>query len=399
MQNDDTFIEKEDEDEEEEGLIVQEYDITSSPNDFNVRTMVDFIDRGIFKIPGFQRNYVWDIGRASKLIESLILGIPIPQIFLYEQARNSYLVIDGQQRLMSIYYFLKRRFPITSKQNELRTIFDKEGRIPQAIFEDDNYFSTFNLKLLGKLPKEQNKLNGHNYDTLEDLQTTLDLRTIRFVVIKQNFPHNDDDSSIFEIFNRLNTGGMNLTPQEIRVSLYSSAFMKMVSRSNADPRWRILIDEQEPDLRMRDVEVLLRGFAMLIQGDNYAPSMTRFLNKFSKDMQLKFPNNDKSWENTQEELRLLEQILSNFLDVCRDFPKGIFGSRTKKLNISVFESVFSAVCKDGYTNKTGEVHPFTSDKISDLKNNQEFADAASTKSTNKIKVDKRLELARQILLS
>ena len=101
---------------EEEGISFQEYDITSSPNDFNVRTIVDYIDSGIFKIPVFQRNYVWTINRASKFIESIIRGLPIPQIFLYEKARNKYLVIDGQQRLMSIYFFLKMRFPDMEKR-------------------------------------------------------------------------------------------------------------------------------------------------------------------------------------------------------------------------------------------------------------------------------------------
>jgi len=94
-----------------EDLQVEEYDITATPNDFNVITLYNFIESGAIRIPGFQRNFVWDIGRASKLIESLILGLPVPQIFLYEQSRNLFLVIDGQQRLMSIYYFIKQRFP------------------------------------------------------------------------------------------------------------------------------------------------------------------------------------------------------------------------------------------------------------------------------------------------
>ena len=79
---------------------IKEYDITASPNDFNMSTMFSFIESGAVKIPGFQRNYVWDIKRASKLIESIIIGLPIPQIFLYEEARNKFLVIDGQQRLI-----------------------------------------------------------------------------------------------------------------------------------------------------------------------------------------------------------------------------------------------------------------------------------------------------------
>src|SRR5215213_8856197 len=108
--------------EEEEGYSIKEYDITASPNDFNLLTLFSFIDAGAVKIPGFQRNYVWDIKRASRLIESLLIGLPIPQIFLYEDKRNSFLVIDGQQRLMSIYYFIKKKFPRESKRVELRRI-------------------------------------------------------------------------------------------------------------------------------------------------------------------------------------------------------------------------------------------------------------------------------------
>jgi hypothetical protein len=118
-------------------LQVDEYDITSTPNDFTVLTLNSFIESGAVRILGFQRNYVWDHGRASKLIESLILGLPIPQLFLYEQARHKFLVTDGQQRLMSIYYFMKKRFPKKTKRVE-------------------------------KVPDRKNKFNGLNYATLGD---------------------------------------------------------------------------------------------------------------------------------------------------------------------------------------------------------------------------------------
>lgn len=385
---DDLFEEVENGDElEEEGTYFHEYEITSSPNDFNVKTIADFIEKGVFKVPVFQRHYVWDIGRASKLIESIILGLPVPQIFLYEQAHNKFLVIDGQQRLMSIYYFIKMCFPPVEKRNELRLIFDAEGKIPQDILSDATYFDKFNLRLLGKLPEEKNKLNGLNYETLGDLQTTFDLKTIRCVLVKQNFPKNDD-SSIFEIFNRLNTGGINLSPQEIRISLYHSDFMTMVLKFNSDTRWRKILSKNEPDLRMRDIEVLLRGFAMLMRGENYTASMTRFLNKFAKDMQ----------NTSHDEIELLKKILSNFFDQCQNFPTGIFGTRTKKLNISVYEAVFSAVCKQGFYDKSGTVQPIDQEKILQLKSDSEFVDAASTKSTNKSMVNTRLKRAQEILL-
>jgi uncharacterized protein with ParB-like and HNH nuclease domain len=133
--------------EDADDLQVEEYDITAAPNDFNVLTIQSFLESGAVRIPGFQRNYVWDIGRASKLIESLILGLPVPQVFLYEIERNKFLVIDGQQRLMSIYYFIKQRFPRKDRRAELRVIFDEHGKIPESIIHDDNYFENFRLKL------------------------------------------------------------------------------------------------------------------------------------------------------------------------------------------------------------------------------------------------------------
>lgn len=91
------------------------YDISVIPNDFNVMTINNLMETGIIKMPAFQRNYVWDRKRASRFIESLILGLPVPQIFLYQKERNQFSVIDGQQRLMTIYFFAKQRFPRNGK--------------------------------------------------------------------------------------------------------------------------------------------------------------------------------------------------------------------------------------------------------------------------------------------
>src|SRR5260370_27094666 len=157
--------------EEEEDVSAQGYDLTAVPNDFNVSTIVNFIERGVFKIPAFQRHYVWDIRRASKLIESIVLGIPIPQIFLFEQEKNEFLVVDGQQRLMSIYYFVKKRFPRLDQRVGLRRLFDQNGRIPEAALATDAFFENFNLQLPARLPKEGNRLNCAHYATLGEEQT------------------------------------------------------------------------------------------------------------------------------------------------------------------------------------------------------------------------------------
>src|SRR5690606_29552115 len=111
----------------------------------------------------------------------------------------------------------------------------------------------------------------------------------------------DDNSSVFEIFNRLNSGGINLTPQEIRSSLYHSDFIDMLFRINLNPTWRKLLKSPDPDLHMKDVELLLRSFAMAINGDKYTSSLATFLNNFAESAR-KF---------TKEKLVYLESFITS----------------------------------------------------------------------------------------
>ena len=366
---------------------INEYDLTSTPNDFNILTIHNFIESGSVKIPGFQRSYVWDIGRASKLVESLILGLPVPQIFLYEQGRNSFLVIDGQQRLMSIYYFMKQRFPRKDRRVKLAAIFAAHGKIPDNVLHDDEYFMTFKLRLAEKLPGHPNKFKGLNYSTLGDNKIQFDLRPIRNVIIKQNSPEGDD-SSIYEIFNRLNSGGINLTPQEIRGSLYHSEFISMLDRMNIEDEWRRVLRMPEPDLHMKDVEILLRGFALLIDGMEYKPSMTKFLNQFSK----------KCKGNQSSANSYLKDLHRSFLDACSEAPDNIFlNPRSKKFNIALFEAVFTASCRQALHTRSlieGQLDVRTVHALSD---DPEFIEASQKATTTSANVSKRLDRARTLV--
>jgi len=364
-----------------------EYDVTSSPNDFNVKTIYDYIASGVINIPDFQRNYVWDLKRASKLIESIITGIPIPQIFLYEKSRNNLLVIDGQQRLMTIYYFINKRFPKKEKRTELREIYDERRKIPEEILGDDEYFIKFNLKLPKMRSNKINKLDKLNYETLGDYRSTFDLRPIRMIIIKQNAPPNDD-SVIFEIFNRLNTGGVNLTPQEIRASLYYSDFYRMLKRINLDSKWRKLIGQADPDMQMKDIEIVLRGYAMLICGNKYKPTMTRFLNSFSKRAK-KMPATD---------IEYFENMFYSFLEKITPLGDKAFISKQGKFNIAMYEAIFSAVCKTPYENKNFDVKDIDPSKFRNLKDNTAFVDLTQSHTTNKTKVETRLKMARESLI-
>ncbi len=381
----------EDETGESDEFPIKEYDITASPNDFNMSTMFSFIESGAVKIPGFQRNYVWDIKRASKLIESILIGLPIPQIFLYEETRNKFLVIDGQQRLMSIYYFNKQRFPRKEKRFALRRIFDEKGTIPENILNDDTYFVKFNLRLTEHLPNHPNRLNKLNYGTLGELKTTFDLRTVRNIIIKQNVPNpeDDDSSSIYEIFNRLNTGGVNLKPQEIRTSLYNSPFYEMLYRINLDQRWRNFLGVAEPALHMKDIEILLRAFAMVMCGDEYSPSMTRFLNVTSK----------RASSLDHDKVKYLENLFYAFLDACEQLPElAFFGQQSSRVNISFIDSVFAALCTEAFRNHSLEVPSIDREKLKRLKTDPSFVNASKFETASTVNVEMRLERAKSILL-
>jgi len=373
--------------EDEDEIQIDEYDITATPNDFNVSTLYNFIESGAVRIPGFQRNFVWDQVRASKLIESLILGIPVPQLFLYEQTRNRFLVIDGQQRLMSIYYFIKRKFPRKEKRVELRAIFDKEGKIPDPILHNDEFFDDFKLKLSEKLPNQKNKFHGLNYSTLGDYKIQFDLRPIRNIIVKQNSPP-DDDSSMYEVFNRLNTGGINLRPQEIRTSMYHSKFYDMLYRVNADERWREMLNSPEPDLHMKDIEILLRGFAMLISGEAYAPSMVRFLNQFSRMCE----------GHDDDQNAYLQKLFLSFLDASDDLAEDTFiNPKNNRFNIALFEAAFTATCEDAFKKRRLLKGKVDSHEISTLEKDTQFVSASLEGTTRTANVATRLKRARVLV--
>ena len=369
------------------GIHVDHYDVTASPNDFNLLTLGNFIDRGAVSVPGFQRHFVWDLPRASRLIESLILGLPVPQLFLYEESRNRFLVIDGQQRLMSIYYFIKRRFPRQERRQHLRTVFEDAGRIPDHVLDDDRYFRPFKLDLVGADGTSPSRFHGVDYESLGEYQSQFDLRPLRNIVVKQVSP-SDDDSSIFEIFNRLNTGGVNLRPQEIRTSMYHSAFYSMLYGVNDEPGWRKLIGKPEPDLHLKDIEVILRGFALLVDGDSYAPSMVRFLNRFSK----------KCRTHDREQNDYLKALFLSFLEACRGLPDDAFPNpHDGRFNIMFYEAVFTAACRKAFAERRPVQGALSPGRVNALKTDSEFTDAAAYATTSTANVKKRLSISRDVV--
>ncbi len=197
--------------------------------------------------PDFQRYYVWDVAKASKLIESALLGIPIPIIYLSEEPDNKEYVIDGQQRLTSFFSFI-------------------DGRLPSNINAD------FRLKGL----KVTSELNGKKYSELtESLQDQIRYFSVRTITFKKE----SDPSLKFGIFERLNTGAVSLNDQELRNCIYRGEFNKLLKDLSGDSDFKFILGLTGPDMRMKDIELVLR-FAAFHHATylKYKPPMKNFLN-------------------------------------------------------------------------------------------------------------------------
>ena len=366
-----------------EDISVVSYDISVIPNDFNVLTIYNLLEKGVISMPNFQRNYVWDRKRASRFIESLMLGLPVPQIFLYQVERNKYSVIDGQQRLMSIYFFIKQRFPRAGKRVYIRRLFDENGGIPDENLNDDTVFQDFSLQFLKMENGDPHPLDGKKYLTLDpEKKDTFELMPIRCMSIRQNKP--DDDGSMYEIFNRLNTGGLNLSSQEIRGCLYDSSFYKAIYIMNHNEKWRKLLGKLEEDDKFRDVEIILRAFALLYKASQYKGSMIQFLNKFSKDAQA----------FQEDEISKCQELFNQFLAVIENVDRTNFLTKNGSFNVSLFDSVFVAICNKI---KDGSIPKVTNRGFNELRNDPDFTEAITHSTSHVDSVKTRLKLAEQYL--
>ena len=223
------------------------YSITSYGADYPIDGLVKRMKEGSIYIPPFQRGFIWDLRRASLFVESLLLGLPVPGIFLSrEQETQKLLVIDGQQRLRTLEYFYQGIFADTKQEFALKGV--------PSSFE------------------------GATYKTLaQDDRLRLDDSILHATIVKQDEP-SDDDSSVYHVFERLNTGGMQLQPQEIRACIYHGKFNDLLKKLNETPEWRTVYGNISS--RMRDQELILRFQALYFNGANYEKPMKGFLNSY-----------------------------------------------------------------------------------------------------------------------
>jgi uncharacterized protein with ParB-like and HNH nuclease domain len=291
--------------------VLIEFDITSYPSDLSLRSLVEMWNRNDIFIPDFQREFVWKIKQSSSLIESFLVGLPVPPIFFYIDDDNRSLVIDGQQRLLSVIFYFDEYFGAETAKGKRQT-FRLTGLNEKSPF--------YNKRFSDLEPKDRRKLESS---------------VLRAINIRQLTPKNES-TSVYHIFERLNTGGTPLAPQEIRNCVFRGNFLVFLRKLNQDKNWRTILSRPTIDKHQKDVELIVRVFGLQNHLESYEKPMKEFLNKVS--------NGYKNSSSTS-----LEKFEKDFVSTCkiiveqlREKPFSVRGP----LNTSIFDSVFCTILKN-----------------------------------------------------
>ncbi len=274
----DDFLEPESD--EEQQAADDDRPVVSRPADWTIASLREKWEGGLLQLqPNFQREYVWRLKPElpSRLIESILLGIPIPPLYFGGLGGGKLEVIDGQQRLTTLIRFVTNKFPL----QRLTRMPSLEG------------------KTFGELSTEhQEKIKGTPIRTVEiNAGNNTDLR--------------------YEIFERLNRGSMALNEQELRNCVYRGPFNILLSELERDDKWRSVKGGKEPEPRFKEREMILRFLALANRGNFYQGHLKRFLN----DYMAKWAPRDAAALN--EQAQMFRQTMQNVYNV--------FGSHSGRL--------------------------------------------------------------------
>ncbi|WP_420265187.1 DUF262 domain-containing protein [Candidatus Magnetominusculus dajiuhuensis] len=259
--------------------------------DWTVDTILTQIKRGNIDMnPKFQRRDAWDQNRKSKYIESLILGLPVPQIILAEKKgknkKTYYIVIDGKQRLLTLIQFC------------LTTQYLSET----GEFKEDDFDPIKPLKLKNIDIKELNGLTYSDLISKPELygyRTDFDNQSIRTTIIR-SWPNED---FLYRVFYRLNTGSLPLSPQELRQALHPGRFLDYIDEfTNKSTIFRSLFNIKKPDRRMRDIELSIRFIAFKYYLADYKSDLKKHLDYVCKDLNDKWIYGENKIVNQLKEL-------------------------------------------------------------------------------------------------
>jgi hypothetical protein len=357
IETDDDTLE---EDQGEEGLYP--YDPTEADIDIreDPQTVFELMrkyDNGKLIIePDFQRNLVWERTQQSKFIESVILNFPIPPFYVNQTREGKYIVVDGLQRTSTLHEFV------------------------------NNGFKLQGLEAL-------KKLNGCSFSDLKNLtgdyQTKIEDKKLNLYVIRPSVPV----KVVYDIFNRINTGGTNLQRQEVRNCIFLGKSTQLLKELAESDDFKIAINQGISSKRMKDREAVLRYLAFKIfdYEKDYQGDMSDFLERAMKKI------------NTMKPLEI-ESLKADFKRAMK-ITYELFGKKNFRLptyqtrgriSIAVFESVayFFSIIDDLFLKK------YKTEIIANFDNlikNEVYLDSVSNATSSKAKVISRFNLAQEIL--
>lgn len=288
-----------------------------APSDWTVSTIYDLIGKQLQLDPAYQRRNVWQAKAKSQFIESLLLGIPIPQILLASKAgqKNSFLVLDGKQRLSTIKEFI------------------------DGCYSDGKVFKLKGLRILTAL-ENKTWADLQNNDDWGDRLRNEPLRT----TVLRGW---ENESVLYEIFYRLNSGSVKLSPMELRMSLLPGDFLKfIISWTESIGPIHHLLRKRQPDARMSDVELAIRYLAFRDQQTQYAGDLKMFLDDFCRSKNAEFTADPQQETEYQDLLSQMDDAINAGLaefgeqNFCRKYSNGTYETR---FNRAVFDVLVGAL--------------------------------------------------------
>jgi uncharacterized protein with ParB-like and HNH nuclease domain len=333
------------------------YDIAAYPSDLTLSVVYEMFQNDDIVIPDYQRNYVWNLKQASLLIESFLLGLPVPQVFFYIDDSNKSLVIDGQQRILSVVFFLEGFFGSETLQGKKQV---------------------FRLQLNEKSPFANKRFT----DLSDSHQRKFRAAVLRAINIRQLDPKGQP-TSVYHIFERLNTGGTPLKPQEIRNCVFRGPIVARLRKLNSNPDWRLILGKKHVDRHQKDLELILRIFSLAYYFDEYEKPMKEFLNEI---MERNRKASSKEFETFASRFASTADAI---VEAMGDRPFHIRGP----LNSSALDAVFATLisAKGEWPDDLGERYEL-------LKKDEGFIETTSHNTSDVAVVKLRFELAAEHLL-
>ncbi len=307
-------------------------DLVVYSRDWTVATILSQIEQNNIDLtPGFQRRNAWNNDKRSKLIESILLGYPIPEIVLAEdkKRRNSFIVIDGKQRLLTI-----------------------------AGYKDNEKYKYWDNKSMPKTKGLKSRYNGMSYKDIEadaELLRLFENSALRCTVIS-NY-HNEN--SLYDIFYRLNAGSTQLSSQELRQALNKGEFSDfLIQATNEYSVLRDVMNINEPDKRLRDVEVLLRCMSFLEYASDYKGNLLQFLDDRTKIF-------NRRWYKEEDYIKCLKNRVLNAInklicvfgdkkEVARKYKNGELNSSFNRVLLEVLVFFFDQIDCENLTDDKNE---------------------------------------------